>query len=304
MTDFSIDQEFSNLLPPLTEDERLGLEADVSANGVREPLVVWKETKILLDGHNRAAICARLGVVPPVVERSFADRDAARNWMIDTQFARRNLSSKQASYLRGRRYLAQKKDPAWTLKQNAPPAQSEQAEPDTASKIAKTAEVSRATVVRDAEYAAAVDRIAAGDAERKAALLRGGAGLSRAQVVRGAKKGARSAMDVSGFSGTSRRRPSQAVIELSARTRAARKASAAARTSSISLETLRGLLRGRPDGAASIDQIADAFGVDAVAAPLVLVKTLAEAAGLHVVFDDAAGVEALRLAPTTEQVRP
>ena len=41
-----IDQEFENLIPPLTEDESTGLEQDILENGVRVPLMVWPQTKL------------------------------------------------------------------------------------------------------------------------------------------------------------------------------------------------------------------------------------------------------------------
>src|SRR5438105_4298973 len=54
---FRIDEEFERLCPRLTSEERDLLASSIVAHGVREPLVVWRETKILLDGHTRLAVC-------------------------------------------------------------------------------------------------------------------------------------------------------------------------------------------------------------------------------------------------------
>ena len=40
-----------------------------------------------------------------------ADGAAARNWLIDNQLARRNLTREQRDYLIGKRYVAVRKDP-------------------------------------------------------------------------------------------------------------------------------------------------------------------------------------------------
>ena len=60
MTALRIDEEFSALCLPLREDEAELLEDSLRAEGCREPLVAWQDT--LVDGHNRHAICLRLGI--------------------------------------------------------------------------------------------------------------------------------------------------------------------------------------------------------------------------------------------------
>ena len=51
--EIQIDPEFKSLIPPLSNDERSQLLANLLASGCRDPLVVWKGHNILLDGHNR-----------------------------------------------------------------------------------------------------------------------------------------------------------------------------------------------------------------------------------------------------------
>lgn len=102
-----IDQEFRTLLPPLSEEEYARLEANILAEGCRDALVVWVVQDdeegyeaLLLDGHNRYAICQRHGIPFNVAETYMPDRQAAINWIIDNQLGRRNLHPDQANHLR------------------------------------------------------------------------------------------------------------------------------------------------------------------------------------------------------------
>ncbi|GAI91325.1 unnamed protein product, partial [marine sediment metagenome] len=75
------------------------LEESIVEEGCRDALVVWKETDTLLDGHNRLEICKRLDKPYQIKLLSLPDRDAAKAWIINNQFARRNLSPYQRSVL-------------------------------------------------------------------------------------------------------------------------------------------------------------------------------------------------------------
>jgi N6-adenosine-specific RNA methylase IME4 len=124
-----IDPEFAALIPPLTSEERAGLEDSITKEGCRDPLVVWIQEDILLDGHNRYEICDRLGKPFNTVGMSFQDRNAAKEWVIRNQFARRNLipwqRAKLASQLkailqplaRARMLAGRRVDPVQTLGQ-------------------------------------------------------------------------------------------------------------------------------------------------------------------------------------------
>jgi ParB family chromosome partitioning protein len=93
MHNIQIDSEFQALIPPLSAEERAQLEANIVADGCRDPLVVWGG--VLIDGHNRYEICTRLGLVFDVVPKEFIDRDAARLWICKNQLGRRNLTDFQ-----------------------------------------------------------------------------------------------------------------------------------------------------------------------------------------------------------------
>ena len=102
-----IDPEFQAMIPPLRADERAQLEANIVADGVRDPLVTWDG--ILIDGHNRYEIATRLGLPFQVVARTFATREEAADWVDRNQLGRRNLHPDQFALLVGRRYNRAKK---------------------------------------------------------------------------------------------------------------------------------------------------------------------------------------------------
>ncbi|MEX0718038.1 MAG: DNA N-6-adenine-methyltransferase [Planctomycetaceae bacterium] len=94
-----IDPEFHELIPPLAANELADLEANLLQDGCLAPLIVWGERQLLLDGHNRKAICDRYGIEYAVCETSLPDRDAAKRWIIKHQFGRRNLTPYQRAEL-------------------------------------------------------------------------------------------------------------------------------------------------------------------------------------------------------------
>jgi len=88
---FTIDEEFKNLLPPLNATDFEQLEASLLNEGCRDRLIVWKEEKILVDGHHRYAICKKHGLPFNIIKKSFADRETAIEWMVNHQKSRRNM---------------------------------------------------------------------------------------------------------------------------------------------------------------------------------------------------------------------
>jgi len=51
MKQLTINPELKALIPPLTEEEFKQLQANVLADGIREPIITWNGT--IVDGHNR-----------------------------------------------------------------------------------------------------------------------------------------------------------------------------------------------------------------------------------------------------------
>jgi len=85
-----IDDEFNNLIPPLSNAEFNGLKKSIIAEGCRDPLVLWDN--ILLDGHNRYHICMDNGILFKRVVKNMDSREDAMVWIIKNQFGRRNLT--------------------------------------------------------------------------------------------------------------------------------------------------------------------------------------------------------------------
>ena len=89
----TVDPEFRDLIPPLNEEELKLLEESLVADGCESPLIVWNG--VIVDGHNRYAICRKHGIPFSIQEKNFSSRDDAMLWMLRNQLGRRNLNSYQ-----------------------------------------------------------------------------------------------------------------------------------------------------------------------------------------------------------------
>ena len=88
-----IDPEFRDLIPSPSSEELDGLRESIQAHGCLDPLIVWKEQGVLLDGHHRHGFCEEIGVGYRTTSISLPDRGSALIWVIDHQsIHRRNLS--------------------------------------------------------------------------------------------------------------------------------------------------------------------------------------------------------------------
>ena len=91
--DLTVEPKFERLCPPLREAERVMLEESIVANGCEMPLIVWAGKNIIVDGHNRYAICKAHGIPFAVEEKEFGNEDTVIYWLVMNQLGRRNLSS-------------------------------------------------------------------------------------------------------------------------------------------------------------------------------------------------------------------
>ncbi len=91
--DLTVDPEFRDLIPPLNEEELKLLEESLVADGCESPLIVWNG--VIVDGHNRYAICRKHEIPFAIQEKNFSSRDDAMLWMLRNQLGRRNLNSYQ-----------------------------------------------------------------------------------------------------------------------------------------------------------------------------------------------------------------
>jgi hypothetical protein len=165
-----IDSVFQSHIPPPTDGELAGLEAQLLKDGeCRDALVVWKEENLLLDGHNRLAICKKHGLKYDVKYVSLPDREAALNWMVTNQLGRRNLPPETAAYLRGKRYRAEVKQGDRTDLTGGQTVQK-----TTARRLAADYKVDEKTIRRDADFSRWLDIIAqnCGDEVRQRVIAR------------------------------------------------------------------------------------------------------------------------------------
>ena len=188
----TVDREFRDLIPALTDEERKQLEDNI----VRDkraivPLVVWEEGGVLLDGHNRFEICTRRKLPFEITTLSFDDRDAVKDWVITNQLGRRNLTKQQMDYLRGKKYELAKKMRGGDRKSDHVKSNPEKLglkkhETTTAAIIGKQTGVSDYTVMANEKFSNAVDTFTSVSPSQqssttvKSALLQGKVKMSHA----------------------------------------------------------------------------------------------------------------------------
>jgi hypothetical protein len=170
-----IDPEFVELGAPMDDATRAALRQSLSEEGCRDALVVWAEKDILLDGHNRLALCRQLGIPFRVTKLSFADREAATAWFVAAQRTRRSLTPHWAMYYLGKQYNASK--------QTGFKVRFGQSDRNATSEVIATmAGVAEKTVRRAAAFAEAVDALEKSVPHARRAVLNREVRLSRRQI--------------------------------------------------------------------------------------------------------------------------
>lgn len=86
-----ITPEFAELLPALSDEQYAALEVDILQNGCYSPVIVDENMRIV-DGHNRHRICEKNNISYTMTVFAFDDDFEAKQWMLDTQKGRRNLT--------------------------------------------------------------------------------------------------------------------------------------------------------------------------------------------------------------------
>jgi hypothetical protein len=152
--DIVVNEELKAYIDPLTTEEYEALERSLLAEGCRDALVLWGD--VLVDGHNRYAICQKHGLPFQTMQNTrFQSMEDVHLWMIDQHLGRRSVSDFQRGVLALRKreiMAARRAQPASTP--GAPPAastsapESAAAEPlDTREALAKAARLSSSQVV-------------------------------------------------------------------------------------------------------------------------------------------------------------
>ena len=148
-----IDPEFKARINPLRPDELAQLEANIKAEGCRDPLVTWND--VIVDGHHRLEICNRLGIPFRRQAMHFENREEALRWVDLNQLGRRNLTPQHRMLLVGRLYNKTKPDQGGT---GANKSTGQMTEPATSARaLGKRVGMSERAVRRAAKFAAAVD---------------------------------------------------------------------------------------------------------------------------------------------------
>ena len=203
--------ELQNLIPPLSDEEFEQLESNIKKHGCQTPIQLWQAPKkelglpyteiddlvyVLIDGHNRHKICTANKLAFEVYMLSFQTLKEAKDYMINLQLGRRNLSPSQISYFRGLRYNNEKTDKTNNLKtifpkgqndpsrenlqidgnlseeigQNSPKGHFDPSGSSTAERLANEYKVSAKTIKRDAEFAKGLGKL---DVELRNDILTG-----------------------------------------------------------------------------------------------------------------------------------
>lgn len=96
--DIVVNEELKAYIDPLTPDELDALERSILAEGCRDALVLWND--LLIDGHNRYAICQKHGLPFNTIQATqFKNMDDVHLWMIDQHLGRRSVSDFQRGVL-------------------------------------------------------------------------------------------------------------------------------------------------------------------------------------------------------------
>ncbi len=189
--------ELEALIPPMAAEEFAQLEANILREGCREPLQIWRTTQsvldnsetekpvfVLVDGHNRYRICTKHGVDFKLLVRDFPGMDAVRDFMIDNQLGRRNLTTEQMAYFRGLKYLNAKRTVGRPITSPTPAVDStppinntvvqdlasNSAGSRTENVLAEQFNVSPKTIRLDASFAKGIDKLS--DTLKKEVLSR------------------------------------------------------------------------------------------------------------------------------------
>ena len=94
----TINEELRSFIDPLTASEHAALERSLLTEGCRDALVLWGD--VLIDGHNRYAICRQHNIEFRTVQNtSFATIEDVMLWVIENHLARRSVSDYQRGVL-------------------------------------------------------------------------------------------------------------------------------------------------------------------------------------------------------------
>ena len=175
-----IDEDFKNLIRPLSQDEYLQLEANLLLDG------------IIVDGHNRYEICKKHNIPFNVQPKEFDCREEVIIWICSNQLGRRNISDETRKYLIGKRYQNEKiiggRNTTGSNQYTVNHTDDEVEIPNddrfrTATKLADEYHLSQVTVQKYGMYSRALDTIGEVDPSLVPRILSGSIKISHENVV-------------------------------------------------------------------------------------------------------------------------
>ena len=188
-----IDQEFKELIPPLSKEEFNLLEENILKFGCIDPICTWNNT--IIDGHNRYSICTKHNLKFNIQAFNFELREEAKDWICANQLGRRNISDETRKYLVGKRYEMEKillNNPGGKNQYSKIYKENEEIKeerdrihrPVTAIKLGKEYNVSTRTVLTYANYSKAIDKLNTEEPDLTQKILNGEIKVPQNQVIR------------------------------------------------------------------------------------------------------------------------
>lgn len=172
--------ELQSHIPPLSADEFAQLEHNIVKDGCRDALIAWDtdteagKKYVLIDGHNRYKICLHHKIDFRVEILAFEDIAQVKNWMINNQLGKRNVTEEVKSYLRGQQYHQQKDNSNFKGNQFTDSEGEKEAnkpKQKTHERLAEFHKVSPKTIQRDEKYSLGLDKLAHNNQELKWKIL-------------------------------------------------------------------------------------------------------------------------------------
>lgn len=180
--------ELKTFIRPLTSEQFFQLEQNIITHGCQDALVLWETTNydlgrgeeerpvyILIDGHNRYEICQKNKVDFKITLKVFESIDAVKEYMIDLQIGRRNLTLEEESYYRGLKYNAQKGGRGSALLM----AQKGEAAVNVADELSKKFSVTSRTIKNDGKFADGMNKLSQ---DLRNEILQGNSKISRKYI--------------------------------------------------------------------------------------------------------------------------
>lgn len=97
-TKITINQEYADLVPPLSAEEYESLKQSIKQNGLWVPITVNSQS-VILDGHHRFKACQEIAIEPKRVTKDFPDKLHEQIFVIDSNLQRRHLNNFQRTEL-------------------------------------------------------------------------------------------------------------------------------------------------------------------------------------------------------------